>query len=874
MSLTDKLASERRARLAAERMLELKSRELFEANRKLSQHALSLSGQIIEQREEVRTVRDEAAALKDRNQKTQADLERAEKRVEIVERRLWDSVEAITDGFAVFDGQDRLIAANSAWLSLFDYSDVIQPGISYIDVLRFGAEEGVIDTGDGPIGSWIADMLDRWDQPEIPAATITLWNRRHYRLLDRRTHDGDMVCLAQDITTMKAREEELAEARLRAEAASRAKSTFLANMSHELRTPMNGVVAMAEMLLEGALDEEQRLYIQTIRNSGETLLGIINDVLDFSKMEAEKLTLRPAPFDLELMLHEVLTLVAPMAREKGLELHVDYDLFLPTKLVGDAGRIRQVLTNLVGNAVKFTLEGYILLRVVGIETAPALWQMHVTVEDTGIGIETGMQQHIFESFAQVEQDRNRAFEGTGLGLAISRQLIGLMAGQIWVESEKGSGSCFGFQVPLPAAEGHPPIPASLAAGGLRAMMVGGGDLDQDILSKQLRQLGIVVRCVGSGSEALDAVRVEPMPQIVLIDERLPDTEGLELATALRQAGLHTATVLLCTDAHRAASPAARAVVDATLTRPIRRSELFRTLDALSPVRAPAPPGVRTEVPAPDPGGDRQRFRQAGGAAAEAAAPPRAAADASGAPVAPAPGPAAPTVPPADARPDEIARSGPRPGPAADPASAPDPEPAPAVLRFASRRSHPAPPGGTVPADRPDNTPAASAVVPPTLPAGASALQVAARSTPAAAPRLPPGRPMRVLAAEDNRTNQLVLRQMVKSLDIELTVANNGREAVDLFQSVHPDLIFMDISMPEMDGKEATRAIRALEPAGARVPIVALTAHALAGDREEILSAGLDHYLTKPLKRDPLEALILGNCPADCRPPLPEPALGR
>lgn len=756
MSLTDKLATERRARLAAERMLDLKSRELFEANRKLSQHALKLSDQIVEQREEVQQVRDEAAELKNRNERTQAQLERAEQMAEIHERRLWDSVESISDGFAVFDQQDRLIAANSAWLSLFDYSEVIQPGTPYLEVIRFAAEEGVFDIGEVTPSNWIADMLDRWDKPNIPEFTIQLWNGQYYRLLDRRSRDGDMVCLAIDITSLKKREEELSEARERAEAANRAKSAFLANMSHELRTPMNGVVAMVDLLLEGDLDEEQQLYLRTIRSSGESLLGIINDVLDFSKFEADKMQLRPESFDMERMLHEVLTLVAPMARDKKLDIHVDYDLFLPTKLVGDSGRIRQVLTNLIGNAVKFTMDGYVLIRVVGMEGEDGSWQIHVTVEDTGIGIATEMQGHIFDSFAQEEQEHTRNFEGTGLGLAISRQIVERMGGQIWVESEKGKGSCFGFRLSLPCDEQSRPAPQGLTAGPVKAMMVGSEDLDQEILSKQLRQLGMDVRCVSNGSAALDSLAEGFHPQIVMINERLPDTPGADLAQAMRQAGLHSATVLLCSDKRNAGPTGEPGSIDAVLARPILRSDLFRTLENL-----------------------------AGHPAVEQS-----------------PQPASPAV-----------------------------EPAPIAQRVAE----------------------------PEVPAFSSRR----RSRPANLEPAPP-RQMRVLAAEDNRTNQFVFGKLVKTLDIDLVFASNGVEAVELYQSFKPDLVFMDISMPEMDGKQATREIRKIEAGKKHVPIVAMTAHALTGDKEEILEAGLDHYLTKPMQKPVITAIIREACPAVCR----------
>ncbi|RYH10940.1 response regulator [Tropicimonas sp. IMCC6043] len=763
MSLTDKLAAERRARLAAERRLDLKSRELFEANRKLSQHALKLSDQIVEQREVAELARSEAEALKSRNQRTQAQLQRAEKLAEIHERRLWDSVETITDGFAVFDQQDRLIAANSAWLSLFEYSEVIQPGIRYFDVIRFAAEEGIFDIGDVAPSTWIAEMLDRWDSPEPEEVTIRLWNGQFSRLLHRRARDGDMVCLAVDITVMKRREAELREARSRAEAANRAKSAFLAAMSHELRTPMNGVVAMVDLLLEGDdLDEEQMLYLNTIRSSGESLLSIINDVLDFSKFEADKMELRSEAFDMELLLHEVLTLAAPVAREKGLDLHVDYDLFLPTKLIGDSGRIRQVLTNLIGNAVKFTLEGHVLVRVVGRETNEGDWRIHVTVEDTGVGIAAGMQETIFESFAQEEQDTSRSFQGTGLGLAISRQIVRRMNGQIWVESEKGKGACFGFRIDLAADPSAASVPYGLEPRLENAMMVGGGTLDQEILLRQLRQLGMEVRCATSGSMALAEVGAGFRPQIVLVEERLPDVTGADLAAAIRLAGLRTATVLLCADKRTAVPAREEKNVDAVLTRPILRSDLFRTLASLtirseSWLMAPDSRRVAAAVPAcPDP---------------------------------------------------EL--------------SAPLEDPAPAPLSSAE--------------------------------------------TAASEPRA-----MRVLAAEDNRTNQFVFRKLVKSLDIELAVAGNGREAVELYGSFQPDLVFMDISMPEMDGKAATQEIRKREAGRRHVPIVAMTAHALSGDKEDILSAGLDLYVAKPMKKAVVTAIIVEACPPDCRRPSATP----
>ena len=794
------LTEERRARMAAERLLEQKQAELNAANRMLSHHAISLSEDLVETREVVEVVRGE-------NIKVRADLDRAHVEVDIAQRRLWNSLQSLNDGFAIFDADARLVIANAAYLAPFDGLECIRPGAHYEEIVDAALFEGVIDLQGQAPQVWREEMLARWFSERPEPRVLRLWNGSWFRLVDNRAPGGDTVSLGQNITQAMRRQAVLEKARARAEEANRAKSAFLANMSHEIRTPMNGVIGMADLLAESPLDDEQTIYVDTIRSSGQALLTIINDVLDYSKAEAKRMVLRIEEFDLERIVLDVLLLVEPSLRGKGLKAILDYDIFLPSRFKGDPVRIRQILTNLIGNAVKFTERGHLLVRIVGLpEDGRQTQRIHVTVEDTGIGIPADKLDAVFGEFNQIEDERNRAYEGTGLGLAITRQLVELMGGKIWVDSEPGVGSAFGFQISLPVVGSTEP--PRLPAWVRRALLVMSDDLTRTILEKQLAALGLAVTCAATAGEACDGRALAA--DVILADARLPDMGAAAFIAVLRAARTRAPVIMLAATPEAASAPVAGAV--AALARPISRIDLVSTLQRLE---QPAP--VAEAVPV----------------AAEVALAEEAATE---------------TM---DAAPDPIPVFGSRRKPVAEPQAAPDPAPEAQpdeIVQF--RRS--------APVATPAPEPAAAPTEPVDPPAPVEAVPTALRL-------------MRVLAAEDNKTNQLVFSKLVKACDIALTFAGDGAEALATFESLRPDLVFMDISMPGMDGKEATRRIRALEASRGWTPtrIVALTAHAMAGDAEEILSHGLDAYLTKPFKKPAILAEIGGACPQDARPPLPE-----
>ena len=599
---------------------------------------------------------------------------------------------------------------------------------------------------------------------------------RRFRLAGRPHADGSLVLVERDVSEqigqaieMRAIARSLRTAKLKADAASRAKSEFLANMSHEIRTPMNGVLGMADILSRTTLTPEQAQMTDVITGSAQSLLAVINDILDFSKVEAGKMRLDPRPFDLRQLTEDVAATFGAQVDQRGIELALRYAPGTPERVVGDAGRLRQALTNLVGNAVKFTEEGHVLIDVSGQMTEEGA-QLTIAVSDTGCGIPLGQQQAIFEVFGQADGTATRRHEGSGLGLNITRAIIQLMDGKLGLQSEEGVGSTFTttLTLPLDASEAPSvPSPQQVDLSGRHLLVVDDREVNRRILEEQASDWGMAPTCVGSAGEAFRLLHEEGRRfDVAVLDFQMPDMDGVALARALR-ADERTASmplVLLTSVGHAAeADGYADARFDAALVKPARGTQLA---DAIGRV-------LRVES-----------------ASAEASRPPAEGRDRET----------------REARPARAKRK-------------------PAKKRGDKSAAKPAP--REQPAPRPEagqTGTAGSTNVPPTEGA------------------------LRVLVAEDNPVNRMVISAMLANGRFEVVMAEDGQAAVEAFERARPDLVLMDISMPRLDGLEATRAIRRMEEGEARVPIIGVTAHAIGDVRATCLEAGMDDYVAKPVQQ--------------------------
>ncbi|TWT82972.1 Signal transduction histidine-protein kinase BarA [Planctomycetes bacterium CA13] len=644
---------------------------------------------------------------------------------------------ALSQGHGSFAGLGWILLDERLELEAFATANILRKRIFWISFLATMLALG--------IGGLIALSLRR-RIGELAIATNAIRRGKLDTTVSLRGNDeitqlaGHFNRMSQDLHQTHS---ELVIARDEAHKASLAKSEFLANMSHEIRTPMNGIIGMSELLSGTKLSPEQKEYLGMVRGSADSLLRLLNDILDFSKVEAGKLELEMIPFDLRDNVEKTTRTLSARATKKGLELACRIDPQVPQCIVGDPGRLRQLIVNLVGNSMKFTEQGEIIISVVSDEIDEHSTLLHFSVIDTGIGIPQEKQKSIFQAFSQVDTSTTRQYGGTGLGLAISSQLVNLMGGRIWVESTVGEGTTFHFTMRVGIAQDQPPSCPTVLADliGLAVLVVDDNETNRKILQEVLGSWQLKPTCVPDGPTALAELRRAADSghpyRLVLLDCMMPKMDGFTVAKRMHddQKLQHPKTIMISSASERADSQRCREIgVGRYMIKPVVQSELLDTILHMM-------------------------------------------------------------ISPED-------------------------------------------------------------------------LEAAQPSTPVEKP----AQPLRVLLAEDGMVNQRVAVGLLQRMGHQVEVAENGLQALEAWRA-HPfDVILMDWQMPVMDGREATRKIRSEEqPLGTHIPIIAITAAAMKGDREKCLEAGMDDYVTKPINPEILSKVLRKVATEDSITlPVPEP----